>query len=1410
MAGLPRILGGRAVLLVGLCLLLTPLLAESTGSAAEDAAAARREQLFQKVRAQVDKILQKAIRQKRNVVRIQVGFKVCSTKEAQPEIQRRITEAVDSGNIGGFTTEPGSTRFGNLEYYAAYRLTMRFHDDLRNETSLRYTVVKEDIFVNASSELALVRGLAKVDLDEFRPGFFSTFAILKISAPHYAATRTRNKYNSFVSSGLIGPRLLDPNYTYFSSARPPRFEAIADLAFILDNSDGVTEYQFDRILNFTNSVVDYLDVGPGAVRVTVFTVSSRVWQHFALDSFSTPESVTEAIGNIQNMALLQPNSSRPIGQALRDMMRYGFGERDGSRPDVPKAAVIVTNGDSDDDVSRPAIEAIMGGVSIYAVGVSSQLVNMTRSANQAFPMANLTYLDDRLAKVLAGSIAAGGVATYVTVSLPTYPYTAAMRDPLSADFVSISQQLEPPTISLLSNFSGFRYVYAADYRPLDSSAGSGTLAVCRFDLAHYTDYDLLKPTIENAGFIATFEGPTWNQNITWASVASGFGDPSLSLDGDISTYWYPEGPTTGNTSIVFDLQAVYTLSAFSLVAIGNGTNDPISFNLQMSSSSWPYSWQNAGSFTGIQGTDRQQIFAGFTATSRYWCLYITETGGGKPAIAEIQFFGQEALTTRYTSLELPLPPGYFPQVFSRDSPQAVSVAQEVENGVADLIVNNSLFVHVIQALWIRPGVNSIIVQLRMIIAYSDMPVVRNTLAASITEGDLPGSAVYPQFSGFSVAAPVSPAPVDLAFVIDGSSTMGWDGFQQTKHLISKIVQELNIGTAGSRVTVVQYGNQGWQEFGLDSYNSSRSLQQAISNIEFLDGGSNLADGLNVLYKFGFIRRNGGRPGINKGAIVITGEGAAADTAGATRAAAQLHLSGLTVMTIGVGPGAAGLPMKISSDPQFAFYVRSARELFLFRNGLAGILWEAGLIEKLYGSFKLRPGIPFNNLTATAYLHPESAEYASVLEKEAVVHAKLRPLAGRLVVNTIGFGAKQGELRINFRVDVLVSVNITAIRSALTDLSGLELVGFQYPLWLTNTTGWTISASHNVNDTVLTADNDPATTWSPGDDAINDTWYLTYDLQHVHTLTKLELASSGVGTKVRLFKLQVSRGVGPGGVWRWRDVKTFAARQGVDVEQFSGFRGRGRYWRIQIMSTYGGLSPVIGEVNFFGQTAVDTMYLTVETLDTFRPSMNNVGSVEFVNFKLIPEWAATFLAEDITGVYSMVVYDVRNSYGNTAIVMQILADTTSIPALQASVEDFYSFNDTFNIPIFNPAVFTMLPGYQFTADVPVFSRTMDVTLLLDGATATTQASFDASKTLVKKVAGSLDIPNAARLSVYQFGSTVWQELGYGFFRNYREVGEAMDLLQKRNGDRNMGAALQSVYQTAFNDPQRARVQKVAFH
>ena len=71
-------------------------------------------------------------------------------------------------------------------------------------------------------------------------------------------------------------------------------------------------------------------------------------------------------------------------------------------------------------------------------------------------------------------------------------------------------------------------------------------------------------------------------------------------------------------------------------------------------------------------------------------------------------------------------------------------------------------------------------------------------------------------------------------------------------------------------------------------------------------------------------------------------------------------------------------------------------------------------------------------------------------------------------------------------------------------------------------------------------------------------------------------------------------------------------------------------------------------------------------------------------------------------------------------------------------------------------------------VPVFSRTMDVTLLLDGATDTTQASFDASKTLVKKVAGSLDIPNAARLSVYQFGSTVWQELGYGFFRNYREV------------------------------------------
>ncbi|XP_066266323.1 uncharacterized protein [Branchiostoma lanceolatum] len=684
-----------------------------------------------------------------------------------------------------------------------------------------------------------------------------------------------------------------------------------------------------------------------------------------------------------------------------------------------------------------------------------------------------------------------------------------------------------------------------------------------------------------------------------------------------------------------------------------------------------------------------------------------------------------------------------------------------------------------------------------------MPAVRNTLAASITEGDLPGSAVYPEFSGFSIAAPVSPAPVDLAFVIDGSSTLGQDGFQQTKLLMTKIVQELNIGTAGSRVTVVQYCHNGWQEFGLDTYTSSRTLQQAINNLEFMDGGSNLADGLNVLYKFGFIRRNGGRPGIKKGAIVIAEEGAARDPAGAARAAAQLHLSGLTVMAVGVGPGAAGLSMKISSDPQFAFSVRTASELFLLRNGLADMLWEAGLNERLYGSFKPRPGIPFNDTTATAFLHPESAEYASVLEKEAVVHAKLQPLAGKLVVNTIGFGAKRGELRINFQVDLSVSVNITAVKEALNDLSGLELVGFQYPLWLTNS-GWTISASHNVNNTALTVDGDPATVWSPGDDAINDTWYLTYDLQNVHTLTKLELVSS----EVKLFKLQVSRGVSPGGVWRWRDVKTFAARQGVGTNQFSGFRMRSRYWRLQILSTYGGLSPVVGEVNFFGQAAVDTTYLTVETLDTFMPSMNNVASEEFVNFKLVPEWAATFLAEDITRVYSMVVYDVRNSYGNTAIVMQILADTTAIPALQASLEDFYSFNDTFNIPIFNPVVLTMLPGYQFTADVPVFSRSMDVALLLDGATATTQASFDASKTLVKKVAGSLDIPNAARLSVYQFGSTAWQELGYRFYRNYREVGEAMDMLQQKNGDRNTGAALQSVYQTAFNDPQRAGVQKVA--
>ena len=72
--------------------------------------------------------------------------------------------------------------------------------------------------------------------------------------------------------------------------------------------------------------------------------------------------------------------------------------------------------------------------------------------------------------------------------------------------------------------------------------------------------------------------------------------------------------------------------------------------------------------------------------------------------------------------------------------------------------------------------------------------------------------------------------LDLAFVMDGSGSIGYDDFENAKQFVVDMVEKLDIGKEKTRVGIIQYSDIPRIEINLNQYSSSDSLKEAISNI----------------------------------------------------------------------------------------------------------------------------------------------------------------------------------------------------------------------------------------------------------------------------------------------------------------------------------------------------------------------------------------------------------------------------------------------------------------------------------------------------------------------------------------------------------------------------------------------------
>lgn len=140
----------------------------------------------------------------------------------------------------------------------------------------------------------------------------------------------------------------------------------ADIMFLLDESDSVGANNFQKMLEFVQHVADAFIVGPNDVQIGVSSFSNGYLARFALSAARSKADLA-----IQLSRLTYFGGGTNTAYALSSLRQFAFSASQGSRPGVPKIAIVVTDGKSDDTVAtaREAQAARDAGIVLLVIGI---------------------------------------------------------------------------------------------------------------------------------------------------------------------------------------------------------------------------------------------------------------------------------------------------------------------------------------------------------------------------------------------------------------------------------------------------------------------------------------------------------------------------------------------------------------------------------------------------------------------------------------------------------------------------------------------------------------------------------------------------------------------------------------------------------------------------------------------------------------------------------------------------------------------------------------------------------------------------------------------------------------------------------------------------------------------------------
>lgn len=149
---------------------------------------------------------------------------------------------------------------------------------------------------------------------------------------------------------------------------------------MVDGSWSIGTENFEQIRRFLYTLVNSFDVGPEHVRIGLVQYSTTPRTEFRLNTHQNKEDILQYISRLPYMG-----GGTLTGQGLNFTLTEHFVEAAGSRAgqNVPQIAVVITDGQSQDDVALHAQELRRRGIVLYAIGIKdADEVQLEEIANE--------------------------------------------------------------------------------------------------------------------------------------------------------------------------------------------------------------------------------------------------------------------------------------------------------------------------------------------------------------------------------------------------------------------------------------------------------------------------------------------------------------------------------------------------------------------------------------------------------------------------------------------------------------------------------------------------------------------------------------------------------------------------------------------------------------------------------------------------------------------------------------------------------------------------------------------------------------------------------------------------------------------------------------------------------------------